>query len=163
MRLRVTGGLTNDLVSVPTAALSYGGVLEVTRLGGASPAGGNSFKLFDAASYAGAFTSMSLPTLNAGLMWTNRLLLDGSIAVIPLTPPVISGVTQAGTNLVFDVTGGPPGGERGLWTSPNIAIPLDSWQYLGPIHFDWLGNATVTNGISFPPPARFFAVGPTQI
>jgi len=151
---------TNDQVTV-LAPLTYGGFLTVTQLSGTLTAG-DSFPLFSASSYGGAFTGMSLPPLNPGLMWTNQLLINGSIAVVPQIQPSISGVTRAGTNLVFNVTGGPPGGERGLWTSPNIAIPLDSWQYLGPIPFDWLGNATVTNVINFAVPARFFAVGPTQ-
>jgi len=160
MRLRVAGGLTNDLISAPTAALTYGGTLEVTRLGGAAPVNGNSFKLFNAASYGGAFSSMSLPTLNAGLMWTNRLLIDGTIAVVPLTPPVISGVTRAGTNLVFNVTGGSPGAEQSLKSSTSLALPLSNWPYVGTVKFDWLGHATVIRAINFSEPARFFALGP---
>jgi hypothetical protein len=46
--------------------------------------------LFDAASYAGGFASLNLPPLAPGLGWTNRLLADGSLAVVATIPPTLS-------------------------------------------------------------------------
>jgi T5SS/PEP-CTERM-associated repeat protein len=158
MRLRVAGGLTNDLISVPTVALAYGGTLEVTRLGGAAPVNGNTFKLFNAASYGGAFTSISLPPLDPSLMWTNRLLEDGSIAVVNWTGPKLSGVGKSGTNLTFNVTDGVPGGAYELLTSPNVATPLTNWVVLDSGNFDWLGKKNLSIPINPAIPQRFYTV-----
>lgn len=71
---------TNDLITGMTS-VSYGGRLIVTNLGGTLSAG-DSFKLFSAASYHGAFATIALPTLTGNLYWTNRLAVDGTIAVV---------------------------------------------------------------------------------
>jgi autotransporter-associated beta strand protein len=88
---------TNDLL-VGIASVSYGGKLIVTNIGGVLAAG-DSFKLFSAGSYNNAFASITLPALAGNLMWTNRLGVDGSLAVI-------SPVNTAPTNLAFMVAGG---------------------------------------------------------
>lgn len=74
--------LSSDL-AVVTNALMYGGTLAVTATGAALGAG-DTFNLFDAASFGGAFSTYQLPTLGAGLTWdTSRLLADGSLVVVP--------------------------------------------------------------------------------
>lgn len=90
------GAHTNDLIT-GMVQVNYGGQLIVTNLGGTLTAG-MSFKLFSAASYGGAFTAISLPALPGNLVWTNKLVSDGTIAVVApvnLTP----------TNLVLNVVG----------------------------------------------------------
>ncbi len=77
--------LTNDQVQV-LGALTYNGSLQVSHLGPTSLSAGDSFQLFQATSYSGSFSSMSLPLLGPELTWTNKLLVDGSIEVIPLAP-----------------------------------------------------------------------------
>jgi hypothetical protein len=63
------------------STVTYGGTLTVTNIGPALVAG-DTFTLFSASSYAGSFTNLVLPTLNAGLSWsTNNLTLNGSIVV----------------------------------------------------------------------------------
>ena len=82
--------LTSDLVNGITA-LSYGGTLALVA-NGDPLISGDAFKLFNAVSYAGAFATLSLPTLNAGLSWdTTRLLADGTIAVVAgtTTPRIV--------------------------------------------------------------------------
>jgi autotransporter-associated beta strand protein len=71
---------TNDLLTGMTA-VNYAGRLIVTNLSG-TLAAGDSFKLFGAGSYNGVFTSITLPTLNGNLIWTNKLVVDGTIAVV---------------------------------------------------------------------------------
>jgi len=88
---------TNDLIT-GMASVSYGGRLIVTNLGGALAAG-DSFKLFNAASYANSFASVVLPPLNGSLYWTNKLAADGTIAVA-------SAVNTTPTNLVSTLTNG---------------------------------------------------------
>ena len=65
------------------SALTYGGTLVVNN-NGATLAAGSSFKLFEAATYTGAFTSTSLPPLTPGLIWyLSDLNTCGTIRVIP--------------------------------------------------------------------------------
>lgn len=72
--------LTNDQIQV-SGTLNYGGALAVTKLGPTSLATGNRFPLFSATAYAGSFSALTLPPLLAGLYWTNKLSVDGSIEV----------------------------------------------------------------------------------
>ncbi|HEY5297655.1 MAG TPA: hypothetical protein VIK59_07005 [Verrucomicrobiae bacterium] len=58
----------------------YGGDLIVIN-SGAAPTSGKSYQLFSASNYAGAFGSISLPTLPAGLSWIDSLATNGSITV----------------------------------------------------------------------------------
>jgi autotransporter-associated beta strand protein len=82
---------TNDMVIV-TGTLNCGGTLNVGNLGG-TLALGQSFHLFNAGSYAGNFSSMTLPPLNAGLTWdTSQLTNNGTLTVAAL--PELLGVTS---------------------------------------------------------------------
>ena len=158
MEISKTGAaLTSDQIQV-AAPLTYGGNLVVSNLGPDALTVGNSFPLFSATSYGGAFTGMSLPSPGSGLMWTNQLLLNGSIAVVPQVQPSISGLVKSGTNLVFNVSGGSPGGEYTLLTSTDVTLPLNSWATNSTGNFDWMGNITLTNGINPDEGQRYFNV-----
>ncbi|MDB6032604.1 MAG: Extracellular serine protease precursor [Verrucomicrobiales bacterium] len=89
--------LTGDLVRGVTS-LTYGGTLTVTATGNAL-ALNDSFKLFDAVSFAGSFAILNLPSLSPCLAWdTSKLLVDGTIKVAQETVvPVISGTTATQT------------------------------------------------------------------
>jgi autotransporter-associated beta strand protein/YVTN family beta-propeller protein len=84
--------LSNDRVAGITT-LSYGGSLLATNIGPDSLAAGDSFTLFAANTYGGAFTDLALPALSGGLGWdTSNLVVKGSITVVSTTsPPVIVG------------------------------------------------------------------------
>lgn len=89
--------LTNDVVN-KTGPLNYGGALVVTNLAGPLVAG-DSFKLFNAAGYTGSFSSLTLPVLSNGLVWTtNTLNTTGTISVS-------SGISPTPTNITFTVVG----------------------------------------------------------
>lgn len=78
--------------------VTYGGVLQVANLAGTLTTN-NTFRLFSAASYAGAFASIS-PAPGAGLAWsTNTLRTDGTLRIV-------TGVALTPTNLTVSVTGG---------------------------------------------------------
>jgi len=66
--------------------------------------------------------------------------------------------TLAGTNMIFRVTHGVPGGAYDVVTSTNIALPLMNWRVLISGNFDWLSSATITNGINFTEPQHYFSV-----
>jgi hypothetical protein len=69
---------TNSDRIVVNGELSYGGVLSVINLGPPLQ-DGDSFQLFSAASFAGAFTAIALPPLPNGLWWNTKLLTTGGV------------------------------------------------------------------------------------
>lgn len=81
--MEVNRGATpkSDLL-VSSGLLTYGGTLEIVNLGAALQAG-DTFNLFDAASFTGSFSSITLPTLADGLAWkVGALSLDGTLMVV---------------------------------------------------------------------------------
>jgi hypothetical protein len=83
-----------------TGSLTAGGTLTVTNVGALLQAG-DSFQLFNQP--VNGFAAVEFPPLEAGLIWTNKLSLDGSLQVIaPVStvPPDLSLVTS-GTDLVL--------------------------------------------------------------
>jgi autotransporter-associated beta strand protein len=73
--------LAKDLLST-SGTVNYGGTLNVTNLSG-TLAEGDSFKIFNAASYGGAFSTLILPALASDLMWnTAPLATSGTISVV---------------------------------------------------------------------------------
>jgi hypothetical protein len=74
----------------------YAGNLVVVDTG-APPTSGKSYKLFNAANYAGTFASETLPNLSAGLSWVDNLATSGSIVVTgsgggsPILIPTLNG------------------------------------------------------------------------
>jgi hypothetical protein len=93
------GNGTNQ-VTTGLSSITYGGTLNL----GALPAlnNGDSFKVFDATTYGGAFGAIIPATPGAGLVWdTSQLAVNGTLAVV--TPG--SGPDTTPTNLVFSVSG----------------------------------------------------------
>ena len=94
--------LSSDRVA-GVSTVTYGGALNVTlNPGSDSLTGGESFTLFSAAHYSGAFASVALPGLATGLTWdTSKLAQNGSISVVVL--PAVT-VTPASTNVECGAT-----------------------------------------------------------
>jgi T5SS/PEP-CTERM-associated repeat protein len=78
--------VSNDLFQV-LKGLTYGGTLTVTNIGPDQLKAKSRFQLFSANGYSGSFSAITLPPLAPGLTWSNRLLLDGSIEILP--PPAL--------------------------------------------------------------------------
>ena len=132
--LRVTksgNALSNDTV-VAMNGVNYGGALVVTNIGGTALALGDTFQLFSADVCAGAFSSITLPGLPAGLIWnTSQLLVNGRISVSgPLTLTTIA-VSPA------SVTLSPHGTQQFTATAyyqNGEALPVQptlTWSYAG--------------------------------
>ena len=149
--------LTNDQIQI-AGPLTYGGSLIVSNLGPTAPAAGDGFQLFIAGSYGGAFNSLILPSLNGGLTWSNRLLIDGSIQVVPIVPPVIDNIAGSGSNVVIVGGGGTPNGNYRVLTSTNIALPLTNWSILFMGRYDCSGNFSFTDFIGPTDSRRFYVV-----
>lgn len=149
--------LTNDQIQV-AGLLSYGGSLTVSNVGPTPLVFGNSFQLFNASLYVGAFSSVTLPALPPGLTWADQLSANGSITVIGQPVPGIGGTTQTGANLSFNITNGIPGGTWKLITATNVALPVASWTTNLSGLFNGLGTVSVTNGVNPAEPQRYFRI-----
>jgi autotransporter-associated beta strand protein len=99
---------TNDSV-VSGGTITYGGKLIVTTNGMDvvnNFTNGQKFTLFVTngvtGGFAGSFTTSNLPPLSSGLIWSNSLLVDGSIEVISnavTTPPPVAGLTNVTSSI----------------------------------------------------------------
>ena len=125
--------------------ITCGGTLTVSNLGPAL-AEGNSFKLFNAAGYFGAFTNLVLPALPVGLGWnTNSINTNGVLSVVVTATPLIGAVSIAGGGLVFKGGAGVANANFYLLGSTNLATPLAGWTRLLTNQFDGNGNFSLTN------------------
>jgi hypothetical protein len=120
---------------------------------------GDAIKLFDAASYAGSFTTIQPATPGAGLAWdVSSLAVNGTLKVVDVPPPApeIAGVTIADGNVVISGTGGAPGGTYFVLTSTNLALPVLNWTVALTRTFDANGNFNVTNAVDANAEHQFF-------
>jgi autotransporter-associated beta strand protein len=145
---------TNDVLSV-SGTLTYGGMLNVTSLSG-TLAAGDSFKLFNASTYAGSFSTTNLPVLGDGLVWDTSPLTNGILNVVSKPAPHITGFSLSGTNLVFSGTNGWANGTYELLTSTNVALALTNWTAIATNTFDSNGQFNFTNGINPGAPQQFY-------
>jgi fibronectin-binding autotransporter adhesin len=147
---------SSDQVEV-AASLTYGGSLVVTRLGSTALSSGDRFQLFSAISYSGSFSSLTLPPLNAGLIWTNKLAVDGSIEVVNRPLPHIASIMKSGASVVVvNGTNGPPNATYFVLASTNVALPLSNWSPILTNQFDGSGNFSFSNVINPALPQRYF-------
>jgi hypothetical protein len=148
---------TNDQIQV-TGTLSYGGTLTVSNLGPTALTAGDNFKLFNAGAFAGAFATFTLPPLNSGLAWTNKLSVDGSIEVVGAAKPQFVGITVSGSNAIISGTNGPANAPYAVLTATNVATPSPDWQSLVTNQFGAEGQFSFTNGINLNEPERYFRI-----
>ncbi len=100
---------TNDMALV-SGSVAYSGTLVLTNVGFTPFAPGDSFKLFNAAGYSGAFASIVPATPGTGLLWdTNSLTVNGTVKVIVLptpNPPVVlaaDSLVANSVNVIFNM------------------------------------------------------------
>ncbi len=148
--------LTNDVANI-FGALTNGGTLIVTNIGATALASGDSFKLFSAASYNGAFAKVILPSLPAGLAWnTNSLNTSGTLAVAVATKPFIASADISGDGFAFTGTGGVANANFYLLGSTNLSTPVTNWTCLLTNQFDGNGNFNFTNFPNNNSPLNFY-------
>ncbi|HEU5124748.1 MAG TPA: autotransporter-associated beta strand repeat-containing protein [Verrucomicrobiae bacterium] len=147
---------TNDLMTA--ASIEFGGTLQLSDYFGVTYADGDAFKLFDAQSYSGAFSSIEPATPADGLYWdTSELNTSGILKVVSTPPPPsISSVTRAGGNLVLAGSGGAPNSSYYVLTSADLALPLASWTSLATNTFDANGNFNFAAPINPAAKQQFF-------
>jgi autotransporter-associated beta strand protein len=122
---KTSGGLTNDLLFV-SGTLAQNGSLVVTNLGTNALAAGDSFKLFNAATFTGAFTNLTLPPLAANLAWnTNTFATNGTLAVVVSLPFQFTGAAFDASGASFLLNGtGTAGQNYILQTATNLTAPV---------------------------------------
>lgn len=148
--------LTNSAASISGVATN-GGMLIVTNLGGTPLAAGDAFKLLRAASYAGAFSGLTLPRLPFGLAWnTDSLNSAGKISIVPTTLPVFRSVYVTGGDLALSGTGGVGNANYYLLGSTNLSMPVTNWTRLLTNQFDAGGNFNLTNPLNPGSPQKFY-------
>jgi autotransporter-associated beta strand protein len=131
------GAPQNDQLAVPGNPLAFGGLLAVSNVG-LSLQAGDTFQIFNAASYTGGFANIILPALDSSLAWnTNNLAVNGSISVVSasLTPPTLlsSKLVGGGFQLTFS---GPASQSYRVLMGTNLTQPLSNWQPLVTNTFD---------------------------
>jgi autotransporter-associated beta strand protein len=140
--------LTNSVAKI-FGALTNGGTLIVTNIGVAALTNGVSFKLFNAATYHGAFNNVILPPLPAGLGWnTNSLNTSGTLSVVVMTKPFITSAVISGNGFAFTGTGGVANANFYLLGSTNLSTPVTNWTRLLTNQSDNNGNFNFTNAIN---------------
>jgi autotransporter-associated beta strand protein len=147
---------TNSSLKV-SGTMTQGGTLYVTNANATAFVVGDSFKLFNAASYAGAFANFILPSLSAGLGWnTSALNTSGTLSVVTLSSPTITSAKYSSGSLVISGTGGLANWPYYVLTTTNLASP--QWLPLETNQFDVSGNFGFTNAINQTWPQVYFRI-----
>jgi len=160
MELSKTGSaLTNDTIN-GLSVLALGGALSLTNIGTDFLTVGDSFKLFSATNYTGAFANIVPATPGAGLAWdASSLTVNGTLAVaLGAVNPQIARVFLDGTNLVLSGAGGAAGYDCSVLTATNVTGPMANWQVAGSGVCDVNGNFAFTNAVGLDDPQRFYRV-----
>jgi len=134
---------SNDLVTVTGTLTSSGaGVVTVTNLGPALTAG-QSFKLFNKAVVNGGTLAIQ-PLPGPGLLWTNKLAVDGSIAVYSPVATNPTNLTHAlnGNQLILSWPADHTGWRLQVQTNALTQGLGSNWVEVT--------NSTTTNLFSFP-------------
>ncbi len=136
---------TNDSAQV-AGTVTFAGTLMLTNASSNAFAAGDSFRLFNAASYTGTFTNVTPAVPQPGLQWdTTSLTLNGTLKIAVAPQPVIAGVSVAGANLVLSGTNGPSGETFWVLGSTDLTQPLSNWTILSTNAFDNSGSFILTN------------------
>jgi autotransporter-associated beta strand protein len=139
--------LTNDVLKA--ASITFGGTLTVTNLAG-TPAGTNTFLLFNAGSYNGNFTATNLPVLASGLAW-NWNPANGTLSLVSTGPGIFTnptGITSfslsGNGNVVITGTNGQAGDAYYLLETTDLTLPISQWVPVATNVLGASGNFTFT-------------------
>jgi len=156
IELDATSGSAGSFTNL--TSVTYGGTLQLTNLFG-TLANGNSFNLFSANNYSGAFNNLVPSTPGPGLRWdTNELNVDGVLRVFPAVtpPPVIGSGVISGGNFIINASSGIAYDPVYLLTSTNLASPITDWTCWSTNYFDTNGAVSIANVIVPGEPERYF-------
>lgn len=146
MRLNKSGtALTNNVIQGPQL-VSYGGTLQLSMTGDV-PAVGDTYHLFYATNFSGAFAAVNPATPGAGLAWnTNNLPVDGTLTVVSgVAEPDVTDISVSGSDVIMSGTGGMAGGGYSVLSFSNLSAPLSNWSLVATGMFDTDGSFSFTN------------------
>ncbi|MGC3958514.1 MAG: autotransporter-associated beta strand repeat-containing protein [Verrucomicrobiota bacterium] len=125
----------SDKLVAPNVVVSVGATLTVSNLGSTNLVAGDTFTLFSTP-MSGAFSTVNLPPLpNANMVWTNKLAINGTIAVLST-----STVNPTPTNIVVTAVGG------GL----NLSWPQDRTGWTLQVQTNTLATGLSNNWVDVP-------------
>jgi fibronectin-binding autotransporter adhesin len=151
---------TNDVISaINTNNINYGGTLTLTNISATPLAAGRSFKLFAAATYTGAFTSIVPATPGAGLLWDTDGLTNGILSIVSsvVPQPGITSISLSGTSLIINGTNGLAGEQYNILTTTNLTLPLAQWTVL-PTNTFSAGTFSLTNSVDSSVPQSYYII-----
>jgi autotransporter-associated beta strand protein len=149
-------GTVSDQVVV-TGNLTLGGTLNVTNVAGF---GTNTYLLI---TYSGTLAGM-LPAIGAfpsgyvGVLNTNTPGQVKLVVQLPSAPPpMISGITVSGENLILSATG-PTNGTVYVLSTANVSLPRSLWTRVMTNQFDGAGKFVFTSSINSGIAANFYCL-----
>jgi autotransporter-associated beta strand protein len=136
-----SGALVQGLSSV-----TYGGTLVLTNLPGALSLG-QSFSIFGSVPSSGNFSRI-LPPPGPWLRWRFDPATGQVSVVSSASQPTLAGANLCGTNLVVQITSGPPSSPFYIMASTDLSLPEAAWTLIATNVFDVSGSFFFTNTIS---------------
>jgi autotransporter-associated beta strand protein len=138
-------GGTNDVIKA--ASVTFGGTLNVHAISGYAIT--NTFKIFNANSYSGGFSSI-LPVAPGNIYsWdTSTLAVDGTLRLKP-TEPQITSVGFFNGFLQLGGSYGPPNASYDVLVSTNLTTPTSQWTLQQSSVFN--GDGTFSLAIPYDP------------
>jgi hypothetical protein len=131
--------------TISASNVTYSGTLILTNITPAPLAPGSSYRLFNAAHFAGTVASIIPARPGPSLAWDiGNLAVTGYIAVEGVPRPDISSFTQLGASLSFHATNGVSSASYTLLASTNLLAPLAQWTPLFTTTPGASGNFTFT-------------------
>jgi autotransporter-associated beta strand protein len=125
---RNNGAPLKDQISLPASGMTYGGTLTVTNLGAGLTAG-DSFAIFSAPSYNGAFAQLNLPALDAGLAWNTNTLTNGVLSVVTTVGPQFTSLAQSSDGN-FQFSGSGAAGVTYTLNAATNLTPPEVWTFV---------------------------------
>jgi hypothetical protein len=136
-----------------TGTQALAGAFDVILNNGYVPTNGTSFNVLSYGSFTGSFSSLGLPS---AVNWQSNYGSTNFTLVAGSGSPEFGSIYLAGTNLIFNGTGGTAGSNYVVLVSTNVALPLKSWTALTTNKFDVSGQFQYTNHINPAKPRQFF-------
>jgi autotransporter-associated beta strand protein len=140
----------NGSSSIPAvqglSSVTYGGTLLMNNLSGTF-ALGQTFSIFGSATVTGSFTSIQPPP-GPGLTWRLDPATGELSVVLATSQPIISSVALSGSDLLLEITGGPPGAAAYIIASTDLSLPKTQWERIDTNAFDMSGNLTWTRAVN---------------
>lgn len=157
--LKLNGAGTSDQIS-SGASINFGGILNLQNISATPLAAGNSFQLFSAPVYSGAFTNIAPTVPGPGLWWNTSLLAsNGTISIIAVpAPPIVNNISLVNGQLIFGGTNGVGGGSYVVQRATNLSVAPVNWVPVATNSFDSSGTFYVTNAILPDSPQLFFRI-----